>query len=115
MSEEQRLEDRRAEEILASAEAEFGNALALVGLAREDMRRRIDAGKVPETDDIVAIMSGLSKAWYAAQKERDRVAEYRRKNGTVGSAELDLDAARAEVCERLDRIAAARGACGVSG
>jgi len=115
MSDEQSLEDRQAEDILASAEAEFNNALALLGIAREDMRKRLDAGAVPVTDDITAMMSDLNKAWYAAQKERDRVAEFRRRNGGAEGAELDLVAARVEVCERLDRIAAAKAAEGVPG
>jgi hypothetical protein len=107
---EQRLEDRSEQVTLAQAEAEFQLNLELIGMAREEFRAMVEAGKIPDPTDIKAITKALSEAWSQAQSERNRVAEQNRKNGIAGAGELDLAAARAEVCERLDRIAAALAA-----
>lgn len=104
---EQRLEDRPEQLTLAQAEAEYQRGLEVIGVAREELWARIRKGDLESIADMVAAGKLLDGAWRQFQTERDRVAEQDRKNGIAGAGELDLGAARAEVCERLDRIAAA--------
>lgn len=107
---EQRLEDRSGRATLEQAEAEYQLNLELIGIARTEFRAAVDRGEIPDTTDIKGITKSLSEAWQQTQRERDRVAEQNRKDGIAGTGELDLAAARAEVCERLDRLAAALAA-----
>ena len=62
--------------------------------------------EAPETADLEFAIKNLNNAWRAAQTERTRVADFRRKNGELVPGDIDLDAARTSVCEQLDRIAA---------
>lgn len=104
---EQRLEDRTDRETLDQAEAEFQYNLKLIGIAREEFRAKLEAGEIPDPGDLSGIGKDLSTAWQQMQRERDRVAERNRKDGIAREGDLDLGAARAEISERLDRIAAA--------
>jgi len=103
---EQRLEDRSERVTLAQAEAEFQLNLELIGIARAEFRAKLEAGDYPDPTDIKGIGKALGEAWKQAQMERDRVAEQNRRDGIAGDGALDLEAARLEICERLDRIAA---------
>ena len=106
MKQEQSLEDQQQEISLEHAEAEFQLALDLIGHVREEFRAQWDRGETPETADIEFAIKNLNNAWRAAQTERTRVADFRRKNGELVPGDIDLDAARASICEQLDRIAA---------
>ena len=107
---ELRLEDRSGQLTLALAEAEYQHGLELIGEAREELRARFDRGEYDNIADYVAARKLLDEAWRSLVAERDRVAKQSRKDGIAVAGDLDLAAARAEVCERLDRIAAALAA-----
>ena len=107
---EQRLEDRPGQLTLAMAEAEYQHGLELIGEAREQLRVRFERGEYDNIADYMAARKLLDDAWRSVRAERDRVAEQNRKDGIAVAGDLDLAAARAEVCERLDRIAAALAA-----
>ena len=106
MKQEQSLEDQHQEISLEHAEAEFQLALDLIGHVREEFRAQWDRGETPETADIEFAIKNLNNAWRAAQTERTRIADFRRKEGGLAEGDLDMGAARRAVCEQLDRIAA---------
>lgn len=99
------VEDWPGQVTLAEAEIRFQEAMVLLGWAADELRARIEAGDLPDTTDIRTAGKELGEAWRAAQKERERVAEYRRKNGELVDGDIDLDAARDAICQQLDRIA----------
>ena len=90
---------------LAEAEKRFHEAMELLSWATDELRTRVQAGEMPDTVDVAAMRKELGDAWRAFQRERDFVAEYRRKNGGLVDGDLDFGTARAAVCEQLDRIA----------
>ncbi len=100
------VEDRAEEVTLQQAEKRFQDAMVLVGWAEEELRARVIAGDLPDASDVKSMCKELGEAWRALQRERERVAEFRRKRGELVGGDLDLDAARAAVCEQLGRIAA---------
>ena len=106
MDDENLLGGRFEELTLLQAEQSFQEAMALVGLAKQDIRDRLNNGEPPEAVDIQALSKELGLAWIALQKERDRIAEFRRKRGELVEGDLDFTAARVAISEQLDRIAA---------
>ena len=106
MKQEQSTEDQQSRTSLEHAEAEFQLALELIGQAREDLRAATRNGDVPQTEDVEFAIKNLNNAWRAAQTERTRIADFRRKEGGLAEGDLDMGAARRAVCEQLDRIAA---------
>ena len=99
------VEDWPGQVTLAEAETRFQEAMVLLGWAAEELRSQVEAGDLPNTSDIKDASKELGEAWRAAQKERERVAEYRRKKGELVDGDIDLDAARDAICQQLDRIA----------
>ena len=106
MGEEDLRTERSEEQTLLQAEMRFQDAMVLLGWAEDELRAQVRAGELPEGADVKAMGKELGEAWRALQKERERVAEFRRKRGELVGHDLDLDQARDAVCQQLDRIAA---------
>ncbi|MCG6901811.1 MAG: hypothetical protein LJE68_03935 [Rhodobacter sp.] len=98
--------DQSADGCLAVAEDLFEQAvLGMNGLSKRIRREEI----VPEKDTR-AVAAILNSATFQLMKERDRVAELRRKSaGIVGDYAIDFDAARAEIGRRLACLREAGG------
>lgn len=62
-------------------------------------------GQKSGAKEIKPLLADLRRAQTAAITERQKLDEERRKRGGLGAGELDLDAARSEILDRLARRA----------
>ncbi len=109
------LVDPGAAEFLAAAEEVFNDHILFLRVLMEELRETAGSGEKLKLAEYKDMMKELGKSANTAQHERKRLAELRKKEaGFIGGAAFDLDAARAEVCEQLDRLAAAQAEDGVS-
>ena len=98
-------EERSAEVTLEQAELRFQETMVLLGWAENYLRSSLKSGELPDTKEIRTAISDLGHAVKVAQLERERVATIRRKNGELVGRDLDLGAARDQICLQLDSIA----------
>jgi hypothetical protein len=92
------------DESLAVAEDLFEEAGVILGKLLKIARQEDDA----TVRKLRPAVAELSAGWQMAVKERNRVAEERKKAaGVVGSYAIDFDAARAEIGRRLACLRAA--------
>lgn len=92
------------DENLQVAETLFEEAGIILGRWIKEAKRDDFTSAAP----IKAALQELSTAWQMASKERNRVADERRKtSGVVGSYAVDYAAARDEIGRRLARLRAA--------
>nr|WP_321510279.1 hypothetical protein [uncultured Celeribacter sp.] len=84
-------------------------------VALDEATHGIAVGDPDAAQEVSRHLAHLSKALNHAFDERRRLDELRRQTGDLGAGELDLDDARSEIFDRLDRLRTARGAGGVSG
>ncbi len=98
-------EDDPKDECLVVAEELFKEAgLALADLTKKIRRHELDAGRAAK-----AALTEVLAAYQLAMKERNRVAEDRRKgSGIAGDYAIDFDAARDEIGRRLACLRDAR-------
>ncbi|MCA0044694.1 hypothetical protein [Celeribacter litoreus] len=76
--------------------------------ALEDVIDRLMAGE-KAGKEVKPLIADLRRAQQSAITERQKLDEERRKRGELGSGEIDLDAARTEILDRLARLRASRG------
>ena len=91
-------DDLATEECLDVAQFLFDEAV----LGMNGLSKRIRAEEVVPEKDAKIVATELNAATQMLMKERDRVAELRRKSaGIVGDYAIDFDAARVEIGRRL--------------
>ena len=96
-------------DIAEIADRQFSRALVLLDQALEDLGQRpVAADQAKAVRDAAAEMR---KTITIVFEERKRCGTFKQSGS---GTELDLDAARAEICERLARIQNAKGVGGVS-
>lgn len=99
-------------DLLAEAEAHYEDALEAV----RALKARLAEGAEPPSAEISRIAQDYRRATQTLFDERKRLDDQRKREaGVVHDYALDLDAARAEIGRKLDRLRAARGSAGVSG
>ncbi|WP_417244161.1 hypothetical protein [Celeribacter sp.] len=81
-----------------------GDQLRRTIVALKQAMEGLDAGDASAGKEIKAVMADLRRAQIAAVTERQKLDEDRRKNGELGRGEVDLDAARSEIVDRLARL-----------
>ncbi len=64
----------------------------------------VEAGETAALSDIPKYLTELRKAMQTAMDERKRLDEQKRKEGQLGAGEIDFEAARNEVLDRLARL-----------
>ncbi len=97
-------EDAEPDECLAVAEELFREA----GLALAELTKKIRKHELDDARKAKAALSEVVSAYQIAMKERNRVAEDRRKGrGIAGEYAIDFDAARDEIGRRLACLRAA--------
>lgn len=68
----------------------------------------VQAGDPEAAKDIAKHMADLNKALNTSFDERKRLDEHKRKSGELGGGEIDFDAAKSEILDRLARLRATR-------
>ncbi|WP_461471932.1 hypothetical protein [Pararhodobacter sp.] len=94
--------------------AQAERQLAALGAAIDQVIVDLESGQSVSGSDLRATVMSLRKALEAVFSERARLETLER-NAGQRSGELDLDAARAEIERRLDRLRAAFATAGLSG
>lgn len=77
--------------------------------ALEDVIERLMSGEKAEKE-VRPLIADLRRAQQLAIKERQALDEEKRKRGELGHGEIDFDAARHQILDRLARLRATRGA-----
>lgn len=91
--------------LVAQAERQFWASGEALDAAISDIK----AGKFGASKDLSALVAGLRKGLEAVFSERAKLEKFDPEIGQ-GTGELDLDAARAEVRRRMDRLRVTYGA-----
>lgn len=100
-----------ASEILAYAERNFVRAIKALDTALE----QLEAGVVVPPASLKNALSEYRKASNLAFEERKRINEQRRKEGGLVTGDVDLGAAKAEILDKLARLARSGDTKDVSG
>ena len=81
-----------------------GDQLKRTIAALKEAMEGLDNGDTRAGKEIKTLLGDLRRAQTAAVTERQKLDEDRRKNGELGRGEVDLDAARSQIIDRLARL-----------
>ena len=108
MTKETNLEDLQDTRMFVAAEGVFDETVDFITVLRLELADAIRAGGTAKSAELLSYLKQVNATLSTALKERQKLDEIRRNaEGGTGGFVLDLGAARAEVCERLDKLAAA--------
>lgn len=100
------LRGRPADDAVLRAREQFDDAIELLSLTKQQLRR----GEIAGVRDMASQIALVIKTLLALGEARGKLDDLNQDQACAGGHALDLDAARAEVGRRLDRLRAVRAA-----
>ncbi|TNE64913.1 hypothetical protein [Celeribacter ethanolicus] len=94
-------------ETVDQIEASVKQSLLWAILALDDVIDRLLTGEKAGGKEVKPLIADLMRAKLAAVTERQKLDDEKRKRGELGGGEIDFDAARSEILDRLARLKAA--------